>query len=182
MKLRLPLFMRRDGMRLGWPGAIGLGALALCLAFHVAILLPAQQRVDAARRTVASMQQRLGAASKPETVLSLDEQLAAFYANFPREQDAAESVGRIAAIAGRHGLVLQQADYKVERDKGGKLTRFQMNLPLKGAYPTIRQFLASLRSEMRVVALEQVQFERQKVGDAAVDAKLRLVIYLGASS
>jgi hypothetical protein len=32
---------------------------------------------------------------------------------------------------------------------------------------------------MPIVALEQVQFERQKVGDGLVDARLRLVLFLG---
>jgi hypothetical protein len=35
---------------------------------------------------------------------------------------------------------------------------------------------------MPTVSLEQVQFERQKVGDPLVDARVRLVIYLGRSS
>jgi hypothetical protein len=33
-----------------------------------------------------------------------------------------------------------------------------------------------------IVAVEQVQLERQKVGDASVDARVRLVIFLGRSS
>jgi hypothetical protein len=35
---------------------------------------------------------------------------------------------------------------------------------------------------METVSLEQVQFERQKVGDPLVDAKVRLVIHLGTAS
>jgi Tfp pilus assembly protein PilO len=91
-------------------------------------------------------------------------------------------VGRIAAIAERDGLVLQQAEYKAERDKSGKLTRFQMSLPLKGEYQAIRRFLADLSAELQIVSLEQVQFERQKVGDSQVNAKVKLTIYLGKAS
>lgn len=185
MKLRKPLFLRRDAMRLGWPGWLGLAGLALALGLQVAVLQPARERVAAARRTVLSMQQRLvlaGPGAHQAKVLSVDEQLAAFRARFPSERQAADVVGRIAAIAGRHGLLLQQADYKSERDKALRLSRLQMNVPLHGPYPAIRQFLSALRAEMPLVSLEQVQFERQKVGDAAVDARLRLVFYLGDAS
>lgn len=184
MKPHLPLFMRRDAMRLGWPGAIGMGVLALCLGLYFSLVQPARERADTARRSVGSMQQRLaaGAASGQDKLRPLDEQLAAFYASFPPEQDVADSVGKIAVLAREHGLALQQAEYKAERDRAGKLTRLRMSLPLKGSYPTIRQFLSSLRAGLPVVSLEQVHFERQKVGDALVDAKIGLVIYLGTSS
>ena len=123
-----------------------------------------------------------GGPASSDKARPLDEQLAAFYRIFPSEHDATDWIGKIAAIAQRDGLALQQAEYKAERDKTGKLTRFQMSLPLKGEYQTIRRFLSDLRAEIPIVSLEQVQFERQKVGDPLVDAKVRLVIFLGKAS
>jgi Tfp pilus assembly protein PilO len=183
VKLRLSFAMRREHVQLGVPGAIGAGALALCLGLYVSMLQPAEQRRDAARLAATSLQKRIGEAGPDSNQRApVDEQLAAFYRIFPGEQDATDSVGKIAGIAKRDGLVLQQAEYKAERDKTGKLTRFQMNLPLKGEYQTIRRFLSDLHAEMPTVSLEQVQFERQKVGDPLVDTRVRLVIFLGRSS
>lgn len=184
MNFRLPSYMRRKGIQLGWPGAIGAGGLAICLALYFSTVQPAQQRLDAARLSASSLQERITQAgqSSKDSARPLDEQLAAFYRIFPSEHDATDWVGKIAAIAQRDGLSLQQAEYKAERDKTGKLTRFQMSLPLKGEYETIRRFLSDLRAEIPIVSLEQVQFERQKVGDPLVDAKIRLVIFLGKSS
>ena len=158
--------------------------LALSTAALPAFLMPAQERADAARRSEVHAQQQaaLQGARDRGSVPPLEEQLAAFYRSFPREQDAADAIGRVAAAALRQGLQLQQADYRVVRDRYGRLVRLQMNLPLRGAYPAIRQFLAALRSEMWPVSLEQVQFERQKVGDPTVEARVRLVFYLGAAS
>jgi Tfp pilus assembly protein PilO len=183
VKLRLPFAMRRERVRLGLPGAVGVGGLVLCLGLYFSILQPAEQRRDAARLTVSSLQKRI-AQMRPDSKQEkpLGEQLAAFYRLFPIEQDATDSVGKIVAIGKRDGLVLQQAEYKAEPDKTGKLTRFQMSLPLKGEYQAIRRFLSDVYAEMPIVALEQVQFERQKVGDSMVDAKVRLVIFLGKSS
>jgi Tfp pilus assembly protein PilO len=181
MKLRLHVSRRRWNSLLGWPGAAGAGGLALCLALYFALVQPAQQRLDSARHSARSLHERIARADQAlhDGARPLDEQLNVFYRSFPREHDAADWVGKIAAIAQRDGLALQQVEYKVERDKIGKLTRFQMSLPLRGEYQAIRTFLSDLRAEIPVVSLEQVQFERQKVGDLQVDSKVRLVIFLG---
>ena len=183
MKLHPTFAMRRESVKLGVPGALGVGGLVLCLGLYFSILQPAEQRRDAARLAASSVHKRISQAGPDSNQgVSLGEQLAAFYRHFPSEQVSTDSIGTIAAIAKRRGLVLQQADYKAERDKTGKLTRYQMNLPLKGEYQTIRRFLSDVTAEMETVSLEQVQFERQKVGDPLVDAKVRLVIYLGTAS
>jgi type II secretion system (T2SS) protein M len=183
VKLRQYFAIRREHVQLRLPGALGAGGLALCLGLYFSILQPAEQRRDAARLAATSLQTRIAEAGPdPNGRAPLGEQLAAFYRIFPGEQDATDSVGKIVAVAKRDGLVLHQAEYKAERDKTGKLTRFQMNLPLKGEYQTLRRFLSDLNAEMPTVSLEQVQFERQKVGDPLVDARVRLVIFLGRSS
>jgi len=57
--------------------------------------------------------------------------------------------------------------------------RFQITLPVKGEYLKIRKFLAALPTVLPIVALENVQFQRQKIADPVVEAKIRLVLYLG---
>ena len=184
MNLRRSFPMRRWASLLGWPGAIGGAGLGLCMALYFSAVQPAQQRLDAARLSASSLHERIARAGQAlhDSARPLDEQLAGFYQGFPSEHEATEWVGKIAAIAQRDGLILQQAEYKVDRDKIGKLTRFQMSLPLTGEYPKIRSFLSDLRAEIPIVSLEQVQFERQKVGDQQVEAKVRLVIFLGNAS
>jgi Tfp pilus assembly protein PilO len=140
---------------------------------------PAQQRLDALRDSTVSLQARIAQVqTSNDSVRPVDEQLDAFYQIFPSEHEVTDWIGKIAAIAQRDGLGLQQAEYKAERDKTGKLTRVQMNLPLRGEYQTLRRFLSDVHAEIPFVSLEQVQFERQKVGDPLLDAKLRLVIFL----
>jgi hypothetical protein len=36
--------------------------------------------------------------------------------------------------------------------------------------------------DVPTLSLDSIQFERQKVGDASVDAKVKLVVYLGQRS
>jgi len=184
MNLRLSVPMRRWIRLLGWPGACGAAALAACLALYFLAVQPAQQRLETARQSAGSLQERLARAGQAlhDGKRPLDQQLAAFYQIFPSERDATDWIGKIAAIAERDGLSLQQAEYKVERDPTGKLIRFQMSLPLRGEYQTILRFLSDLRADIPIVSLEQVQLEREKIGDPLVDAKVRLVIFLGRTS
>lgn len=80
------------------------------------------------------------------------------------------------------GIRLNEGEYKATSDKVGRIVRFQMTLPVKGEYPQIRKFLAALPSELPAVALQGVHFERQKVADPGVEAKLKLVLYLEQES
>lgn len=170
---------RRLG-RLGWPGMLGIGLWTMAAALYFSALLPAQQRLDEVRLSAASLQERIARANRQMATgeRPAAEQLAEFYRAFPDERSSPDWIGRIAATAQRSGLRLEQGEYKPSRDKVGRLTRVQMTLPVRGEYRQIRTFLASTGAEVPIASLEQVQFERQKVGDPQVDAKIRLVLYL----
>ncbi len=79
---------------------------------------------------------------------------------------------KIFASAQSHGIELEQGEYKVTRDKEGGLVRFQMTFPVKGNYPQIRKYLTALKADIPTLSLQQVQFKRQKVGDAMVEANI----------
>jgi hypothetical protein len=53
---------------------------------------------------------------------------------------------------------------------------------VRGEYRQIRHFLTATGAALPIVSLEQVQFERQKVGDPLIDARIRLVLYLGQAT
>ena len=166
--------------RLGLPGILGIGVWVMAASFHLSAVLPAQQRLDEVRAS-ASLQQRGAQAGRQldANARSPAEQLAEFYRVFPDETSSPDWIGRIAAIARDSGLSLDQGEYKPTRDTVGQLTRLQMTLPVRGEYRQIRRFLTATGAALPIVSLEQVQFERQKVGDPLIDARIRLVLYLG---
>lgn len=169
---------------LGWPGILGAMMLAISPGFYFSAIQPVQARLEAAHRSAISLHERMerAATALQGSQLTPAEQLAEFYRAFPAEKSSPQWLDRIAATAQSSGLSLDYGEYKATRDKSGKLVRYQMLLPLKGGYPQIRQFLAALPAEAPVVALESVQFERQKVADPVVEARVKLVLYLGNES
>lgn len=170
--------------RVGLPGVLAIGFLVMCPAFYFSAIRPAQARLDLAQQSEAAQHEEtvLNSKSFSSARLSTEEQLAEFYRKFPIEWKSPQWLEKLVALAESSGLRLNDGEYKVTRDKAGKLVRYQMALRVQGSYPQIRQFLTNLPGSLPIVALENVQFERQKVGDPNVDARIKLVLYLGQAS
>lgn len=164
----------------GWPGAVGAGLLSMCPAFYLSAIHPAEVRLSEARKGAISVQERVKLASSGmiRNELPPAEQLAQFYRIFPNEKNLLPWLRKVFELAEKHGIMLDRGEYKVIPDKVGKLERFQMILPVRGGYPQIRSYLTSLRAEIPIVSMEHLQFERQKVNDTNVEARIRLALYL----
>jgi len=175
---------RRWLRRMGWPGVLAIGILAMCPAFYFSAIRTEQARLDMARDSVATLHEQLAPTGKLRNGarLGTEDQLAEFYRRFPVEEQSPLWLEKLLALSASHGLSLNDAEYKSSRDKVGKLVRYQITFPLKGEYPQIRKFLTDLSGALPVVALENVQFERQKVSDPNVEARIKLVLYLGQAS
>lgn len=175
---------RRWLRRMDWPGVLAIGILAMCPAFYFSAIFPEQERLDTARHNAVTLKEQLTLDSKSRggSKLSTEDQLAEFYRKFPGEGNSSQWLGKLVVLAENRGLSLNDGEYKATRDKMGKLVRYQMTFPVKGPYPQIRQFLTDLPGALPVVALENVQFERQKVADPNVEAKIKLVLYLEQAS
>ncbi len=183
--------MSSGGMRwrrwlplLGWIGIIAIGVLVICLSFYLSTILPLQARLDVAQITAVSARENIVNANVTtrrggETP---SEQLAEFYKFFPVENDSPQWLGKLVAVAEKNGLSLNDGEYKVTQDKVGNLMRYKITLPVQGKYTQVRKFLLSLKTEVPVVALENVQFERKDIVDANVQAKIKLVLYLVQAS
>lgn len=173
-------YVRAVLLDLGWLGVVGIGMLAMCLALYFSALRPAEQRLGVLRDTVLQLGKLGGKqASIVEGVAAPEEQLAIFYASFPPRSSVPGSLEKIYAAATIEGLTLDQADYKASHPSAGSMTRYQLNLPLKGEYSRINKFLVRVLRDVPSASLEKVLFERKKIDDPTVDATVTLVLHLG---
>ena len=181
---RLRWISRRWLRTVGKPGVLAIGILVVFPPFYFSAIAPAQERLEAARRSTLSLREQILHASQSLGGIRRTpaEQLAEFYRIFPQERNAPQWLKKLFALAEKNGLSLQEGEYKANRDKVGRLLRFQMVLPVKGEYPQIRRFLAALPAEIPIIALENVQFSRQNVADPVVEARIRLTLYLEQAS
>jgi Tfp pilus assembly protein PilO len=168
---------------LGRPGVLAVGLLVVIPPLYFSALVPAQEHLEETRRSVLALSDQARTGENVGYVLHRpDEQLAAFYRVFPEERNSPQLLEKLAALAEKNGISLNEGEYKALPDKGGRLLRFQMALPVKGEYRQIRAFLTELSTEIPVLALENVQFTRRDIADATVEARIRLALYLEQAS
>jgi len=177
---RLTIILRRAARYVGTPGVVGLALLVFCAAFYASALAPAEARSAQLREENQVLRTKLRRAlarvEAPQQTPA--EQLSAFFSRFPQSSSAPEWLGKIVEAARRESLSLDQGEYKPTRERTGDLTRYQIVLPVHGDYVRLRRFVADVLHEVPYAALDNVSFERQKVSDASIEAKIRLSLYL----
>jgi hypothetical protein len=117
------------------------------------------------------------AVAAPESV-SRNENLALFYDGLGERRYAEQQVKTLFGLASKAGLVLSQGEYKGGSTSNGRFHTYQVNLPVKGSYGAIWQFgMLALRA-IPFASLDEISFRRDSIGEPAVEARLRLTLYL----
>jgi hypothetical protein len=170
-------------MRLN-PLVLAAGVLVLVMAGALAWTLNAvwaMERAQAARDAQAKRQPQAaaapGAAPAPTPVQPPDN-LDAFYGALGARGSAEQQVKILFDLAAKSGLVLRQGEYKPGYDRNAKVYTYQVNLPVKGSYAAIWQFAMAALRTIPFASLDEITFHRDAIGDATVDARLKLTLYL----
>jgi len=177
---RLFWHVRRYASDFGWPGAVAMLLFAASAAFVFLSLTPVRDRVAALQRDAKNLRLQSKASAPREKALNPAEQLGEFYRFFPRQESVPDGMAALYNAAAQHNLNLEQAEYRLAHDRDGKLTRYEVVLPVKGGYVQLRKFIAQVLADVPSLSLDSVTFNRQKIGDDGVDAQLKLTFYLGA--
>ncbi|MFP3569663.1 hypothetical protein [Paraburkholderia sp. SIMBA_030] len=166
---------------LGLPGL--LGALLLGAAVVVAAAIPRvesqpRELSDPASlaRTAKARHATAGrsAAVEPVALDTLPEL-------FPGFAQSADDIATILAQARDSNLTLGSAEYLVTNDTSAHFVRYQMLLPVKDQYGSIRRFLASVLNNVPNAALREIHVERPAVNGNVLDARVRFeLIYRAA--
>ena len=178
-------YLQRWLSRMTWPWLVAGSLLAFGAGFYLSMVEPARDDLLAVRQKMTELQQEIQLAKH---VASISQQPAApsrlevFYRFFPPERSLPDWMEKVLAIAARNGLPLSEGDYQVSRIKTGKLLRYQVTLPVKGAYPNIRAFIDGVLAEVPIASLDNVKFERQKIGESAVEVKMQITLHVGSES
>jgi hypothetical protein len=113
-------------------------------------------------------------AAPPQVVDNLD----AFYGALGEQRHAEQQVKTLFGLAAQSGLMLRQGEYKAGYDRNAGVATYQVNLPVKGSYAAIWQFAMGALRAIPFASLDDISFRRDAIGDPAVEARLRLTLYL----
>jgi hypothetical protein len=167
--------------RIGVPGVAGLVLVAIVLALVAVVIFPAQRQLEASRSAVAVAAQRRGdGVAPPPRAQSPAEQLQTFYDMFPPEPAAADWLQKVYDAAAQQNLPLPRGEYSLAIDVKAGLARYRITLPIQGSYAQLRGFVAAALASVPTLSLDDIDFQRQTVGDAQLDAKVRMSLFLSA--
>jgi hypothetical protein len=177
LALRLRLWLAKLG-----PVAAVAGVLCLTGALALAWLLP-ERALQGRRGTVALGVAALALAPATKAGATLappspNANLALFYDTLGERRYTEQQVKTLFALAAKTGLVLSQGEYKSGFEQNGRFHTYQVNLPVKGSYAAIWQFAMLALRAMPFASLDEISFRRDTIGAQAVEARLRLTLYL----
>ncbi len=166
--------------RLGRPALLGL-VLLLIAAVLTLVVRPHLEdrgreldaRIDAAMRR--SAQQAKAAAPAQRVTRPQDE--------LPEFTQRSADLMTLISLARQSQVELPRADYKLEPVSAGDggLVQWHVQLPVRGSYTQLRQFVASMLNGLPHAALENLQIERSDTQQSVLQTTLDLSLYYQGS-
>ena len=96
---------------------------------------------------------------------------------FPTENQLNGELGRLIEMATEQGLQVPNGDYRLMPGKDGLFDRYVLNLPVKGSYRKIRNYVTAVRGEFPDLAVDDITLRRDNIGNIDVEAQLRFVLF-----
>ena len=164
--------------RVGGVGLLGLllASVAAILAYFLiphakeqSLLLDQEQRMAKESVTQANELRR----KTPSTV----SQLQSFLNWLPPLSSNAKDVQKLFRLAKDSNIDLVKVDYQLNAEPGAQFFRYQVTIPTKEKYLSIRKFTSEALNSLPNVALDELQFTRPQATAEVVDAQLRFTFF-----
>jgi Tfp pilus assembly protein PilO len=157
-------------------GGLGLAALLLMAAtaaFDLAVLRPMQAGNAQLEERVARQAPRAAAAQTGHTA----GEVAQVYAYLQKDEETTDWLAKLHGIGAATGVELKSASYRSEKS-AGRISRYEIALPLAGSYPQIREFMQRALAEIPVMSVDQLKLKRESRDESVLQAELRLTLHL----
>lgn len=167
--------------QLGWQGISGIVLLAMVVAFQMLVLKSLEQEVAYMRSHSATAQAKSPIQGRNYRLGNQTKELDMFFDSLPAEQDVTDVLGLIYSAAEASGVGLRQAEYHPEGNNKSRV-EYGMVFPVQGEYAKIRYFIARVLADHPAIALDQINFQRDKISDPVLKAEIRMTLFLKQSS
>jgi hypothetical protein len=164
--------------------------LATCAVMSVLAVLFARDQVGTLselqmRWAQAQLQPRTGEKTLPVARLVEPAQasadgrtrLQAFETHLLRPADLPAVVQNLLQLAQNQGLLVLHGDYRPQIDAAGSFMRYRMTWPIKGQAAAIQAFVQAALLSEKTLALESVQFKRERIESAEIEARIQWVVF-----
>ncbi len=173
-------YARYGAQKLGHAGIIGLSILIFCTAAFVSANGPLHDQIasqtlelDNLRAISSSEQGSVGASNPPDSAREIIAQL-------PSRNDLPQIMGQIVAVATAAGLSLDRGSYAFTSTESGDISSYHLNLPVRGSYPQVREFIENTLAAVPAAALDSMRVERNEVSSQVIAADLEFAVLVGS--
>lgn len=143
-----------------------LALLATALAFSFLVVRPLEER---SRLLVSRIQ--------PDAAGNADAKVAALYRLLKKDETATDWLAKLHGIARATGIEMQSASYSTH-ETAGRITRYEIVLPVAGSYSQLRDFLKRASAEIPVLSVDQMSLKRESRKEGSLQAELRLSLHM----
>lgn len=160
---------------LGRSGLLAVLLLALAFSFHALVVQPLRAKNAGLEASISRQ------ATGPESARNsrTGQKLEKLYDTLGREEKATDWLAKLYAISKATGVEMQSASYKTDTaDKGSRIERYEITLPVSGTYAQLRDFLGRSLAEIPILSLDQINLRREHRREAEIQAELRLTLHL----
>jgi hypothetical protein len=158
--------------RTGRLGLIGMALLIASAVFAFSTEVEVTNEVAALRGELATARART--ASRPRAPAG---DAARTFGHLPARADMPTLLALLLKQADTAQLSLNAGKYEMTSSKNGDITRYRVTLPVTGPYPRIRRFIDATLAALPAASISDLRIQRKTVGDAVVEAQIRLTFY-----
>jgi hypothetical protein len=164
---------RLQMQRVGATGATGVALIILAAALLWSTVLPQRARLrelqEQLQTSVRTPTQR-----PSRTSGSVEE----FVAALPGRAQVPAIVATVVEKAEKAGLVLESGRYELQPGQSGRIERYRLTFPVKGAYPQVRDFIDGALVAIPAMAMDSLRLEREGIAQVGVAAEVSFIIYV----
>lgn len=161
-----------------WSVIVAVLMALTCGLFFFHAVFSSQEKIDMLQSEITAVQTSFHTEPILPQQAALTHQLAQLYLRFPERKAVSEPMSHLYNAAAEQNINLDQGEYAFSVEPGGKLARYDIVLPVRGGYVQIRKFIAQALNELPTLSLDSIAFGRQKIDDVAIDAQLKMTLYL----
>ncbi len=163
--------------QLGWQGITGVLLLALAGTFLTLTLKPLEEETTFMHNRLDAARSKAAMHSRTFSLGDRQKELGLFFESLPLEQDVTDILASIYSVAEASGVEFKQADYQLN-DKDTPRIEYGIVFPVQGDYAKIRLFVSRVLADHSAIALDQINFQRDKVNNPILKADIRMTLFL----
>lgn len=160
--------------KFGW---FGYGVL-VCVAISLGALVferkqaGIETKIRSSSKDIKQLQVGIEGTRQPDARL----RMLAFQNHLLPHDEIPDVVQSLLKLAEEEKLWISRGEYRPQIDLQGDFLRYRMTLPVKGDAQAIYRFMRAALRTQKALALESVQFKRERIQSQNIDARIQWVV------